>query len=170
MRKIILNAALVAVFAGCASAPEGAPPSAPAPAAETPVADAAPVVEAPVVEAPVVEATVVEAPVGNEFYTRQQANRGETLFQDYCSGCHSASEFTGSTFRRRWTNQVVGAFYVAVFYTMPEDNPGGLPEQTIADIIAFMLSENDFPAGDSELPTSIDLMMLMPMYADAGSN
>ena len=50
--------------------------------------------------------------------------------------------------------------------TMPDDNPGGLPAQTYADIVAYMLELNDFPAGDSELPTSMDALLQMAMWAD----
>ena len=51
---------------------------------------------------------------------------------------------------------------------MPDDNPGGLPEQTYADIVAYMLQMNDFPAGDSELPTSLDMLMQLKMFTDGG--
>ena len=46
---------------------------------------------------------------------------------------------------------------------MPDDNPGGLPAQTYADIVAYMLELNDFPAGESELPTSMDALLQMKM-------
>lgn len=53
---------------------------------------------------------------------------------------------------------------------MPDDNPGGLPEQTYADIVAYLLSLNDFPAGDSELPTSLEALMMMKMFTDADAD
>ena len=152
MKKNLVNAAVVVVLAGCASTPEGAPASAAAPTAPAPVAEAAP---------------AAEAPVGNAFYTTRQATRGDGLFRDNCVSCHASSEFRGSSFERRWRNRAVGDIYEFVLYSMPDDNPGGLPEQTYADIIAYMLQLNDFPAGDSELPTSMDSLMEMTMFADA---
>ena len=38
--------------------------------------------------------------------------------------------------------------------TMPEDNPGSLPQQEYGDILAFFLSLNEFPAGETELEGS----------------
>ena len=35
--------------------------------------------------------------------------------------------------------------------TMPQDNPGGLSEQDYQDVMAYMLSANDFPAGEADL-------------------
>jgi mono/diheme cytochrome c family protein len=150
MKSNLVNAALVIMLAGCASTPETGPATAVAPTPQPPAA-AAP-----------------EASGGNAFYTSRQATRGDGLFRDNCVSCHASSEFRGSSFQRRWTNRAVGDIYEFVLYSMPDDNPGGLPEQTYADIVAYMLQLNDFPAGESELPTSMDALMEMKMFADAG--
>ena len=151
MKKILVNTAMVIALAGCASTPEGAPAGAAAPA-NAPVADAAP---------------AAEASVGNQFFTTRQASRGNGLFRDNCLSCHTSSEFTGSSFERRWRGRAVGDIYEFVLYSMPDDNPGGLPAQTYADILAYVLELNDFPPGESELPTSIDALMQMTMlWAD----
>ncbi len=147
MKKNLVNAALVVVLAGCASTPEGAPAGAAAPTVDAPVAAA-------------------EVSGGNTFYTTRQASRGNGLFRDNCVSCHASSEFAGSSFQRRWRNRSVGDIYEFVLYSMPDDNPGGLPEQTYADIVAYMLELNDFPAGDAELPTSMDALLQMKMWAD----
>jgi hypothetical protein len=34
---------------------------------------------------------------------------------------------------------------------MPQDDPGSLDDETYADIVAYVLSENDFPEGGDEL-------------------
>ena len=144
MKKTLFNSVLMFVLAGCASTPEGAPTTGAAP-----------------------EATVSAA---SAFYTNQQASRGDGLFRDNCVACHSSSEFSGASFERRWRNRAVGDIYEFVLYAMPDDNPGGLPEQTYADIVAYMLQMNDFLAGDSELPTSLDMLMQMKMFTDDGSD
>ena len=154
MKKIILNSVLMFMLAGCASTPEGMPAgAAPTPGPAAPAAAPEP-----------------EASSGNAFYTNQQASRGDGLFRDNCVSCHSSSEFSGSSFQRRWRNRAVGDIYEFVLYSMPDDNPGGLPEQTYADIVAYLLSLNDFPAGDSELPTSMEALMMMKMFTDAGGD
>src|SRR5690606_32560156 len=48
----------------------------------------------------------------------------------------------------------VGLFYSFVSSAMPADNPGGLPQQTYADIIAYLLSENGHPIGTETLPAN----------------
>ncbi len=152
MKNTLAYATMVVLLTGCASSQEGAPVAA-TPTADGPVAvaDAAP---------------ADEASTGNAYYTVAQARRGDGLFQDNCVGCHSPSEFEGRSFERRWTNRTVGDIYEYVLYTMPDDNPGGLPAQTYADVVAFMLQENDFPAGEAELPTSMDALFEMKMWDD----
>ncbi len=152
MKKNILNSVMIVMLAGCASTPQGAPTApTPGPAAAAP-------------------APAPEAPAGNAFYTTQQASRGDGLFRDNCVSCHSSSEFAGASFQRRWRNRAVGDIYEFVLYSMPDDNPGGLPEQTYADIVAYMLSMNDFPSGDSELPTEMEELMEMMMFTGAGGD
>ena len=160
MKKNLISAALVVVVAGCASTQQAGPADAVGPVAAAPVA-AAPVADA---------APPAEAAVGNAFFTSRQATRGNGLFRDNCVSCHASSEFRGSSFERRWRNRAVGDIYEFVLYSMPDDNPGGLPEQTYADIVAYMLELNDFPSGDTELPTSMDALMEMIMFADAADN
>ena len=147
MKKNLVNAALGVVLAGCASTPEAAPAGAAAPMADAPVA-------------------AFEVSGGELFYTTRQASRGNGLFRDNCVSCHASSEFAGSSFERRWRNRSVGDIYEFILYSMPDDNPGGLPTQTYADIVAYMLELNDFPAGNSELPTSMDTLLQMKMWAD----
>ena len=150
MKRIILSSAMMLILQGCASTPAGAP-TAPAPG-------------------PAAAAPAPEDSSGSAFYTNQQASRGDGLFRDNCVSCHSSAEFRGSSFVRRWRNRAVGDIYEFVLYSMPDDNPGGLPEQTYADIVAYFLSLNDFPSGDSELPTSMEALMMMKMFADAGAD
>jgi mono/diheme cytochrome c family protein len=147
MKKHLFYSVSMLMLVGCASTPEGAPTSGVAP---TP------------------DPAVPEASAANAFYTNQQASRGDGLFRDNCVACHSSSEFSGASFERRWRNRAVGDIYEFVLYAMPDDNPGGLPEQTYADIVAYMLQMNDFPAGDSELPMSLDMLMQMKMFTDGG--
>jgi mono/diheme cytochrome c family protein len=153
MKNIFAGTALVVLLAGCASTQEGAPASGAAPTASGPVADAAP---------------AAETSESNAYYTEGQARRGSGLFRDNCVSCHASSEFVGSSFQRRWTNRAVGDIYEFVLYSMPDDNPGGLPQQTYADIVAYMLQLNDFPAGDTELSTSLEALMEMTMWGSAG--
>jgi hypothetical protein len=42
--------------------------------------------------------------------------------------------------------------------TMPADNPGGLKPQDYADIIAYFLKVNSYPAGTTELGSTKEAM------------
>jgi hypothetical protein len=44
---------------------------------------------------------------------------------------------------------------------MPPDRPGGLTDQNYADILAFILSQNEVAAGGSELPTDGNALATM---------
>jgi len=98
------------------------------------------------------------------FYTEDQAIRGEGFFRETCLSCHASSEFRGSTFERQWTGRTVRDLYAAIAYSMPDDNPGGLPAQTYTDVIAYILELNDYPAGAAELKPGRDAMRAQPLW------
>jgi quinoprotein glucose dehydrogenase len=76
-------------------------------------------------------------------YTEAQAKRGNRVFQTRCGDCHQVSEFGG------------GYSSVYEFFesrkTMPEFTPGTLSAKAYADLTAYVLEANGFPAGEEEL-------------------
>ena len=52
---------------------------------------------------------------------------------------------------------------------MPEDNPGGLTQQTYADVIAYILQLNAYASGDAELVPSQDAMDAIPLGPGAAN-
>lgn len=94
-------------------------------------------------------------------YTTQQAGRGETTYARTCSRCHRAElggadeapALTGSGFMGSWNGQTLFDLHDRIRTTMPTDTPGTYSRQDIADVIAYMLKYNQFPAGSTELPT-----------------
>jgi len=94
-------------------------------------------------------------------FAAAQAERGQSTYRQNCQDCHGTTldngEFggpplKGGYFRTRWGNGSVAALYGYVSATMPPDRPGQLSPQTYADLVAFILSSNGYPAGDKELP------------------
>jgi S-disulfanyl-L-cysteine oxidoreductase SoxD len=93
-------------------------------------------------------------------YTTAQAGRGNSLYQDNCSSCHGGSlqgeeenpPLSGKHFSSYWGGLPVSALYGFINTQMPLGQPGSLGVQGDADIIAYILSVNKFPAGQSELP------------------
>ncbi len=92
-------------------------------------------------------------------YTEDQAKRGEVIYRKECAACHgdmltggeSAPPLTGGAFLANWNGLTMGDLFDRIRKTMPQTNPGRLTRQQDADILAFMLSANKFPAGKTEL-------------------
>ena len=97
-------------------------------------------------------------------YSEPQATRGESLYSDSCGFCHgrdlrgtdSAPAITGRAFAYRWNERSLGELFEYVQVAMPLTSPGGFSREQNADIVAFMLRQGDFPAGQSDLPHQRD--------------
>jgi S-disulfanyl-L-cysteine oxidoreductase SoxD len=103
--------------------------------------------------------------VWNGVYNAAQVKRGEALSITHCVICHGeqllgneAPGLVGPDFLASWTTQTVGDLFDRVKKTMPEDHPGRLSDQEDADVVAYILSLNGFPAGEKELPTDISVL------------
>lgn len=86
-------------------------------------------------------------------YTPEQAQRGQQVFQQVCSNCHSTTEWTEANFQRTWSGRSVHDLFSQIHDTMPMDAPGSLTRQQYADVIAYMLKLNGVQAGTSEIGT-----------------
>ena len=92
-------------------------------------------------------------------YTGAQASRGESVYGSGCAVCHgddlAGSEMgpglAGSSFTSFWDGLSLGDLYQVMSVSMPQDNPGSLDVSEYVDVIAYMLQESEFPAGDAEL-------------------
>ncbi len=132
----IVAAAALTVLPGCATSVEGIGP--------TPTA-------------------VARQPSALGFYSLEQAARGRRGFRQVCGECHSASEFRGPDFEWQWRRQTVWDLFRNVVRTMPEDDPGGLTDQTYSDVIAYILQLNEYASGDAELVPSQEAMDAIPL-------
>jgi S-disulfanyl-L-cysteine oxidoreductase SoxD len=92
-------------------------------------------------------------------YTEPQAMRGVETFAQNCAVCHGASlgglgeapALVGAQFISDFNGLTVGDLFDRIRTTMPLNNPGALNRDQYADILAFVLKSNGFPAGDKEL-------------------
>ena len=99
-------------------------------------------------------------------YTPAQSDRGKALYQTQCSSCHGADldgggtapPLTGKDFKSNWNGQTAGDLFEKMQTTMPADQPGRLTREQNADILAFLLSSNGFPAGAKELLTDAEVL------------
>lgn len=89
-------------------------------------------------------------------YTLAQASRGEQVFNGVCYRCHSTSEWKHESFLRNWSGRTVDDLFNRLYETMPPRGP--LPIHEYADVIAYMMSLNGLPPGDSELTPDASLL------------
>ena len=107
-------------------------------------------------------------------YTEAQATRGEGTYERECATCHLADllgdgiapALVGPAFDFRWRDLSVGDIFVAIRATMPQGAPASLSPQAYADIVSYLLKRNDFPAGDSELPTAEAALNAVIIHAE----
>lgn len=96
-------------------------------------------------------------------YTEAQAARGERAFLNNCAGCHGLSMITiFSRYRNAYD------YHSVVSLTMPWEDEGHLTEQIYIDIVAYMMRENGFVAGEVELvPDRALLERIIPPRASS---
>ena len=108
---------------------------------------------------PVLRAQAVRS-VWDGVYTDEQAKRGAALYDRECAQCHGpagtgggmAPALVGSAFAANYDGQTVGDLFDRNRTTMPVGKEGQLSGQENADITAFILQCNGFPAAAAELP------------------
>ena len=106
-------------------------------------------------------------------YTEEQANRGREGYADQCASCHGpeltggemAPALAGGEFLAGWDGLTMGDLFERIRISMPQNSPGSLSGQQNADILAFMLASNKFPAGTTELAK--DAMILKTIKFEA---
>ena len=87
--------------------------------------------------------------INDGIYTEAQAEAGEALYRQHCLTCHDKKYFRPVL--KTWSGQPLGILYTMMSASMPQSNPGSLPRKDYVDILAYILSLNRYPAGDSEL-------------------
>lgn len=99
-------------------------------------------------------------------YTEEQANRGHDLYNQHCASCHAdtltggemSPPLAGGDFLSNWNGLTLGDLFERIRTTMPQDKPGKLSREVNADITAYILSFNKFPAGKTELPHATEFL------------
>lgn len=104
--------------------------------------------------------------VWDEIFTEEQAERGEYVYTEACIACHgldlggnsNSPGLTGMSFMFLWEGRSVGELFEKIRAEMPTDRPGQLPLQDYLDVTAYILLKNAFPAGDEELPATVETL------------
>jgi mono/diheme cytochrome c family protein len=116
--------------------------------------------------AAVTSSAAVPRSVWDGVYTKEQARRGQTIYGQECSKCHSENlgggeagpTLVGAEFLSHWNGKTAGALYENTRKTMPSDDPASLTTRQYADLVAYLLSANEFPAGDKELERDVAVL------------
>ncbi len=107
-----------------------------------------------------------ERTVWSGVYTEAQAQRGETAYATHCQACHGAQltgvgeakPLGGSAFLSSWNGLTVGDLFDRIRSTMPATAPKSLARETYADVLAYLLKFNGFPAGQTDLPGRVEAL------------
>jgi mono/diheme cytochrome c family protein len=94
-------------------------------------------------------------------YTEEQATRGKDEYEYNCGSCHihdltgdsikDTPPLAGGDFLDQWSTKTVGELLDYMSTNMPADSRGSLGKNTYADIAAYILKVNMFPAGKAPL-------------------
>lgn len=99
-------------------------------------------------------------------YTAAQSERGAKLAVEECDVCHG-ERFTGTdlgppvhqaAFQTNWAGKPLAELFDKIFTTMPAHNPSTLGLTQTADLVAFLLNVNGYPAGEADLPGDMAIL------------
>jgi mono/diheme cytochrome c family protein len=94
-------------------------------------------------------------------FTPDQAAQGKTVYEAKCVTCHGAEmtggemapALVGQMFVSNWSGQSLGDLFARIHTTMPANDPGSLSNAEVAQVLAYILSFNQVPAGAAPLPS-----------------
>lgn len=99
-------------------------------------------------------------------YTDAQAERGLAVYTTACVECHGADltgdgfapALAGAEFTGNWNDLSVGDLFERIRISMPPSGPAGVTPAQKADIVAYLLKYNKFPAGQTELESKTEVL------------
>ncbi len=97
----------------------------------------------------VLPASAASQTINDSVYTKDQAKTGKQLYQDNCIACHDKKYFRPVL--KAWDGQPLSVLFAVMSASMPESNPGSLPEKDYVDILAYILSLSRYPSGETPL-------------------
>lgn len=96
-----------------------------------------------------------QATVQDKVYSAAQAKQGLKVYDEHCASCHDGGtmgpELWGDAFVGEWKGKNVSALFERIDQTMPAESPGVLSDDDVLSVIAYVLQQNGFPAGDNAL-------------------
>jgi mono/diheme cytochrome c family protein len=103
-------------------------------------------------------------------YTKEQATAGLQSYALNCSFCHGGAmegrngpALKGEKFANVKTNFAIGDIFFVLSMQMPAANPGTLPKEEYAALMAYILQQNGYPAGTKKLDYDQALKSTVPL-------
>jgi S-disulfanyl-L-cysteine oxidoreductase SoxD len=105
--------------------------------------------------------------VGAGVFTADQALRGKSGYDGVCARCHgvpltgsqgNGPPLKGAAFLAHWDKDTLGSLFTKIRDTMPQGAPGTLTDEVKLQILAYVLQQNGFPAGASDLPADVNAL------------
>ena len=97
-------------------------------------------------------------------YTSAQAERGKSAYVKHCARCHgedfaaSPNPLSGQAFIDHWEERTLAELFRRIRDTMPRGEPATVADADKIDVVAYLLQQNGFPAGDAELTADGDAL------------
>jgi mono/diheme cytochrome c family protein len=100
-------------------------------------------------------------------FTTEQALRGKAGYDGVCARCHgipltgsqgNGPTLKGAAFLAHWDKDTLGSLYTKIRDTMPLGVAGTLTDEVKLQILAYVLEQNGFPAGKTDLPGDINAL------------
>ena len=115
--------------------------------------------------------------IWNGVFTAEQAERGRSVVQTHCSECHhedlrggEAPALMGPTFMIKWETHTVERLFHKIRDTMPTRGSRDVSEAQKLDSVAFILQQNGFPAGATELTDSTGTLAAIRIVPKDGAS
>jgi mono/diheme cytochrome c family protein len=107
-------------------------------------------------------------------YTEAQAERGAAAYAQNCANCHGqqlagtgeAKPLAGPEFLSNWSGLTMADLFDRTRTTMPLDRPATLSRDAYADVLAYVLKFNGFPAGETELARRSEMLAAIRIEAE----
>jgi mono/diheme cytochrome c family protein len=97
-----------------------------------------------------------EQTVKSGIYSKEQAERGKAVYDKICVACHTFKpsekskdnpDLGGDAFLTKWDQKTLHELATVIYTTMPNDGSAVIDEAQTMDVVAYILQQNNFPAG-----------------------
>lgn len=109
---------------------------------------------------PVALAATAARSIWDGVFSAEQVARGKKSYAAQCADCHGDAlegdgkkslPLKGETFFKNWTTKSVHRLIDTTRRTMPPEDPATLSRELCTDVVAYILAENGYPAGKTDL-------------------